>query len=71
MHYVLIVVTSKELQKSGDIWVCPNPDHVVTRFFFVYDQHSYNQASSIYTQEKNFKSEITLAIELANKLKNN
>ncbi|KAK3098777.1 hypothetical protein FSP39_023024 [Pinctada imbricata] len=29
------VITSGELKKSGSIWVCPNPDHVCTRFFFV------------------------------------
>ncbi|XP_029289868.1 protein mono-ADP-ribosyltransferase PARP6-like isoform X1 [Cottoperca gobio] len=31
------VVTSKDLQKHGNIWVCPVPDHVCTRFLFVYE----------------------------------
>uniref|UniRef100_A0A9J7ZRY9 Poly [ADP-ribose] polymerase n=1 Tax=Cyprinus carpio carpio TaxID=630221 RepID=A0A9J7ZRY9_CYPCA len=30
------VITSKDLQKHGNIWVCPVSDHVCTRFFFVY-----------------------------------
>lgn len=30
------VITSKDLQKHGNIWVCPVPDHVCTRFFFVW-----------------------------------
>uniref|UniRef100_A0A3Q3RFT7 Poly [ADP-ribose] polymerase n=1 Tax=Mastacembelus armatus TaxID=205130 RepID=A0A3Q3RFT7_9TELE len=29
------VITSKDLQKHGNIWVCPVPDHVCTRFLFV------------------------------------
>ncbi|XP_064426256.1 protein mono-ADP-ribosyltransferase PARP6 isoform X4 [Mirounga angustirostris] len=29
------VITSKDLQKHGNIWVCPVSDHVCTRFFFV------------------------------------
>uniref|UniRef100_A0A8C8HTP9 Poly [ADP-ribose] polymerase n=1 Tax=Oncorhynchus tshawytscha TaxID=74940 RepID=A0A8C8HTP9_ONCTS len=28
------VITSKDLQKHGNIWVCPVSDHVCTRFFF-------------------------------------
>ncbi|KAF4017071.1 hypothetical protein G4228_008805 [Cervus hanglu yarkandensis] len=31
------VITSKDLQKHGNIWVCPVSDHVCTRFFFVYE----------------------------------
>ncbi|EQB78060.1 pyruvate kinase isozymes M1/M2 [Camelus ferus] len=31
------VITSKDLQKHGNIWVCPVSDHVCTRFFFVGD----------------------------------
>ncbi|XP_070411280.1 protein mono-ADP-ribosyltransferase PARP6 isoform X5 [Nothobranchius furzeri] len=30
------VITSKDLQKHGNIWVCPVSDHVCTRFFFVF-----------------------------------
>uniref|UniRef100_A0A8C8F4V3 Poly [ADP-ribose] polymerase n=1 Tax=Oncorhynchus tshawytscha TaxID=74940 RepID=A0A8C8F4V3_ONCTS len=29
------VITSKDLQKHGNIWVCPVSDHVCTRFFFL------------------------------------
>ena len=70
-HTVLIpssVVTSKDLKKSGDIWVCPQSDHVVTRFFFVYDQIGL-QTTDLNTQDKDFKKEITYAIQLAQKLK--
>ncbi|XP_015248986.1 PREDICTED: poly [ADP-ribose] polymerase 6-like [Cyprinodon variegatus] len=31
------VVTSKALQKHGNVWVCPVSDHVCTRFLFVYE----------------------------------
>lgn len=30
------VITSKDLQKHGNIWVCPRPEHVCTRFLFVW-----------------------------------
>lgn len=37
-HFVFLstVITSKDLQKHGNIWVCPISDHVCTRFFFVW-----------------------------------
>lgn len=41
--YVLTVITSKDLQKHGNIWVCPIPDHVCTRFLFVW---VYEEAES-------------------------
>ncbi|XP_062245704.1 protein mono-ADP-ribosyltransferase PARP6-like [Platichthys flesus] len=31
------VITSKDLQKHGNIWVCPKSDNVCTRFLFVYE----------------------------------
>lgn len=34
--YVLTVITSKDLQKHGNVWVCPISDHVCTRFLFVW-----------------------------------
>ncbi|XP_051794591.1 protein mono-ADP-ribosyltransferase PARP6 isoform X6 [Acanthochromis polyacanthus] len=40
------VITSKDLQKHGNIWVCPVSDHVCTRFFFVYEQISYHDIQS-------------------------
>lgn len=60
-----IVVTTKELKRSGDIWVCPNSDHVCTRFFFVYDDSSsYGQSTSynIDTRVAKFKAEIDHAV---------
>ena len=55
------VVTSKDLKKSGDIWVCPNSDHVCTRFFFVYDETS-NSTAKFDTRQGNCKKEIDHAI---------
>ena len=63
------VVTSKELKRSGDVWVCPNSDHVVTRFFFVYDRHTHDRAFSLHTENKAFRQEIMHAIEVARKRK--
>lgn len=34
--FLSTVITSKDLQKHGNIWVCPISDHVCTRFFFVW-----------------------------------
>jgi poly [ADP-ribose] polymerase 6/8 len=65
----MVVVTSNCLKKSGDIWVCTNAEHVVTRFFFVYDAPSYQGATSIHTNNKDFKNEITAAIQLTHKLR--
>ncbi|XP_019849462.1 PREDICTED: poly [ADP-ribose] polymerase 6-like [Amphimedon queenslandica] len=65
------VVTSKELRRSGDIWVCSNSEHVVTRFFFVYDTNSAtSEASSLHTEtNRAFKQEIMHAVALAKKMK--
>lgn len=32
----LTVITSNDLQKHGNIWVCPTSEHVCTRFLFVW-----------------------------------
>ena len=71
LYCPLLVVTSKELKRSGDIWVCSNSEHVVTRFFFVYDNNSAtSQASSLHTESnKAFKQEIMYAVALAKKMK--
>lgn len=66
---LFLVVTSKELRRNGDIWVCSIADHVVTRFFFVYDEMGQSRAHTIHTQKKDFKQEITHAINLAQQLK--
>lgn len=61
--YSVLVVT-KDLKQSGDIWVCPNSDHVCTRFFFVYDnENRQGQASnSIDTRVAKFRAEIDHAV---------
>lgn len=33
---VSTVITSEDLKKHGNIWVCPISDHVCTRFLFVW-----------------------------------
>ncbi|MBZ3883414.1 Pyruvate kinase PKM, partial [Sciurus carolinensis] len=50
------VITSKDLQKHGNIWVCPVSDHVCTRFFFVTSEampkpHSEAGTAFIQTQQ--------------------
>ena len=54
-------VVNKNLRNTkGDIWVCPNPDYVCTRFFFVYD-NSMSVNNSTDTPE--FRREIDHAME--------
>uniref|UniRef100_A0A8B9R3M2 Poly [ADP-ribose] polymerase n=1 Tax=Astyanax mexicanus TaxID=7994 RepID=A0A8B9R3M2_ASTMX len=55
------VITSKDLQKHGNIWVCPVPDHVCTRFFFVYEDGQVGDAN-INTQEPHIQREILRVI---------
>ncbi|XP_051545717.1 protein mono-ADP-ribosyltransferase PARP6-like isoform X2 [Myxocyprinus asiaticus] len=55
------VITSKDLQKHGNIWVCPISDHVCTRFFFVYEDGQVGDAN-INTQDARIQKEILRAI---------
>jgi poly [ADP-ribose] polymerase 6/8 len=55
------VVTSKDLKKHNDIWVCPNTDHVCTRFFFVYEG-SMDNTDSFDTRQSQCKKEINHAV---------
>ncbi|XP_055778085.1 protein mono-ADP-ribosyltransferase PARP6-like isoform X2 [Salvelinus fontinalis] len=55
------VITSKELQKHGDTWVCPISDHVCTRFFFVYENGTVGDAD-INTQNIRIEQEIIRVI---------
>lgn len=55
------VITSKNLQKHGNIWVCPIADHVCTRFLFVYENGSVGDVN-INTQEDNIQREISQVI---------
>ncbi|XP_028812872.1 protein mono-ADP-ribosyltransferase PARP6 isoform X4 [Denticeps clupeoides] len=55
------VITSKDLQKHGNIWVCPISDHVCTRFFFVYEDGQVGDAN-INTQEPKVQKEIMRVI---------
>uniref|UniRef100_A0A3Q3X3W2 PARP catalytic domain-containing protein n=1 Tax=Mola mola TaxID=94237 RepID=A0A3Q3X3W2_MOLML len=55
------VITSKDLQKHGNIWVCPIPDHVCTRFLFVYENGQVGDMH-INTQEPRIQREIVQVI---------
>uniref|UniRef100_A0AAQ5YPX1 Poly [ADP-ribose] polymerase n=1 Tax=Amphiprion ocellaris TaxID=80972 RepID=A0AAQ5YPX1_AMPOC len=55
------VITSKDLQKHGNIWVCPIPDHVCTRFLFVYENGQVGDVH-INTQEATIQREILQVI---------
>ncbi|CAH1796120.1 unnamed protein product [Owenia fusiformis] len=55
------VVTTKELKKHGNIWVSPNPDHVCTRFFFVYEDGQVG-GNNIDTQNEAHRKEILKAL---------
>uniref|UniRef100_A0A667WJT1 PARP catalytic domain-containing protein n=1 Tax=Myripristis murdjan TaxID=586833 RepID=A0A667WJT1_9TELE len=59
------VITSKDLQKHGNIWVCPISDHVCTRFFFVYENGQVGDVS-INTQDARIQREILQAITHTN-----
>ncbi|XP_029378339.1 protein mono-ADP-ribosyltransferase PARP6-like [Echeneis naucrates] len=55
------VVTSSDLQKHGNIWVCPISDHVCTRFLFVYENGEVGDVH-INTQEAKIHREISQVI---------
>uniref|UniRef100_A0A8C1IYJ8 Poly [ADP-ribose] polymerase n=1 Tax=Cyprinus carpio TaxID=7962 RepID=A0A8C1IYJ8_CYPCA len=55
------VITSKDLQKHGNIWVCLISDHVCTRFFFVYEDGQVGDAN-INTQDVRIQKEILRVI---------
>uniref|UniRef100_A0A672LU64 Poly [ADP-ribose] polymerase n=1 Tax=Sinocyclocheilus grahami TaxID=75366 RepID=A0A672LU64_SINGR len=62
-HFMFLstVITSKDLQKHGNIWVCPISDHVCTRFFFVYEDGQVGDAN-INTQDVRIQKEILRVI---------
>lgn len=39
------VIKSPYLRQNKDIWVCPDPNHVCTRFFFVYEDGQVGDSS--------------------------
>ncbi|KAM9376044.1 protein mono-ADP-ribosyltransferase PARP6-like [Pholidichthys leucotaenia] len=52
------VITAKDLQKHGNIWVCPTSDHVCTRFLFVYENGQVGNVN-IDTQDAAIQREIS------------
>jgi len=60
----LCEVIDKDIRKSGDIWVQPDEDAVVTRFFFVYPDGNPGQAVNNHTQtNREFQQEIAKAVQ--------
>lgn len=57
------VITSKDLKKHNSVWVCANPEHVCTRFFFVYDCNARDVVPNVDTQKKEFSREILRAVK--------
>ncbi|KAM8861771.1 protein mono-ADP-ribosyltransferase PARP6-like isoform 2-T2 [Synchiropus picturatus] len=55
------VITSKDLQKHGNIWVCPVPDYVCTRFLFVYENGQVGNVH-INTEDAKVQSDILQVI---------
>jgi len=51
-------VIDKDIKKSGDIWVQPDEDNVVTRFFCVYVGNNVGGAMQNHTGQQAFKNEI-------------
>lgn len=59
-----VVITSRDLRRNGDIWVCPNADYVCTRFFFVYDDAlQLSSIATFDTRKSQCKKEIDHAVE--------
>lgn len=54
------VVLSPTLKKNSGIWVCPEADHVCTRFFFVYEDGKVSE-SNIDTQQEKYLTAIRKA----------
>ncbi|XP_041374194.1 protein mono-ADP-ribosyltransferase PARP6-like [Gigantopelta aegis] len=55
------VITSPDLKKHGDIWVCPKDCHVCTRFFFVHEEDQVGYID-VHTQDQKYKEEISKAV---------
>eukprot|EP00995_Heteronema_vittatum_P007562 NODE_2709_length_753_cov_153.455966_g1900_i0.p3 GENE.NODE_2709_length_753_cov_153.455966_g1900_i0~~NODE_2709_length_753_cov_153.455966_g1900_i0.p3 ORF type:complete len:72 (+),score=22.97 NODE_2709_length_753_cov_153.455966_g1900_i0:80-295(+) len=51
------VIKSPQIRKSGPIWVSPDENYVVTRYFFVYDSLT-GMPWGLDTGQAEFKAEI-------------
>jgi len=57
------VIKSKNIKNNSSIWVVPDEDCVVTRFFFVFKDGRYSyRASQINTSDANFMNQIKKAM---------
>eukprot|EP01112_Ceratiomyxa_fruticulosa_P017135 TRINITY_DN5281_c0_g1_i2.p1 TRINITY_DN5281_c0_g1~~TRINITY_DN5281_c0_g1_i2.p1 ORF type:complete len:688 (+),score=126.24 TRINITY_DN5281_c0_g1_i2:194-2257(+) len=59
------VVKHPSAKMQGDIWVIPNPEAVVTRFFFVYPRQVISTNPAVSTSSSSFIKEIMHAIDYA------
>eukprot|EP01061_Rhynchopus_euleeides_P033824 TRINITY_DN5710_c0_g2_i2.p1 TRINITY_DN5710_c0_g2~~TRINITY_DN5710_c0_g2_i2.p1 ORF type:complete len:672 (+),score=274.11 TRINITY_DN5710_c0_g2_i2:72-2087(+) len=50
-------VIDHDIKKSGDIWVQPHEDHVITRFFVVFDE-KHTASANLNTQDKKFSEQL-------------
>jgi len=57
------VIEHSSLRKSGSIWVMPDENYVVTRFFFVYDPTSMSQTTMPSTSNADFVGEVKRAMQ--------
>jgi len=55
-------VINKDIRKNGGIWVQPDPDSVITRFFCVYTS-AVGTATNCNTEDVRFNNEIQAAID--------
>eukprot|EP01061_Rhynchopus_euleeides_P033827 TRINITY_DN5710_c0_g2_i5.p1 TRINITY_DN5710_c0_g2~~TRINITY_DN5710_c0_g2_i5.p1 ORF type:complete len:500 (+),score=202.32 TRINITY_DN5710_c0_g2_i5:117-1616(+) len=55
-------VIDHDIKKSGDIWVQPHPDHVLTRFFVVFDE-KFPPTETLHTQEAKFSKELRQVVD--------
>ena len=56
------VIKAPNLKKNNSIWVCPDPDLVCTRFFFVYEDGTVGD-SAVDTQKDKYIQEIQSACD--------
>jgi len=59
----LCEVINENIKKSGTIWVQPNEDYVVTRFFFVFPNANVGGASNCSTENSSFIDQIKRAMK--------
>jgi len=59
-------VINHEIRKSGNIWVQPHTDYVVTRFLFVYKSADPGTAMNVNTETGTISNELRAALQVYN-----